>query len=274
MSVALRPVPDDFRGVWQRTLLQTDTQSGQPPQSDDSSWVRWLQTSSWHADLRVPATAMAERMPRPLAELSATQLAALATQEGFVGITQVDHEPEGPCCTWLRRADYQPPSMNPDAGMMVFDRADRIVEIGVHDDYNEVWERLPESVGRFITLAGCHADGQDNGERILVAGRYLMWARPRQVRWPRGLRPGCTLVDVLLHSPDEARSWLDCEISFGVLQGDAWVIERSTLPEREGQSWSWQARRTEPALAQVEVNGQRSNWLVLEWTFDGDLLRG
>lgn len=55
-----RPVPADLRGVWVRTLLQTETLAehvGAPP-SDTTTWVRWLQTSRWHADLRVPQRAL------------------------------------------------------------------------------------------------------------------------------------------------------------------------------------------------------------------------
>ncbi len=274
MSVAYRCVPDDYRGVWKRTLLQTDTPSGQAPQSDSHSWVRRLQTSSWYADLCMPEAALQGREARPLAALSAVQLAALAVQQGVVGITVFDHQPEVPICTWLRRADYQPPGLHPDAGMILLDRADRLIEIGVHEDYNEVWERLPDSLGRFIALAGCAPDGADTGERMLVAGSYMMRMRPRTAQWPRGLTPGYTLADVLLHSPDEALKWLDCDISFGRLEGDQWVIEHATLPEREGQALAWQAQRTDAMQARVDVNGQASNWRVLEWSCADELVRG
>ena len=75
MSPSHRDIPDDFRGVWQRTLLQTDTEATHPPASDSSSWVRWMQTSLWHGDLRIPESARQGRQPRPLSALAADQLA-------------------------------------------------------------------------------------------------------------------------------------------------------------------------------------------------------
>lgn len=273
-----RPVPDDLRGVWRRTLLQTGTDSDQPPHEDDSSWVHWLQTSLWHADLRVPQSALEGREARPLGQLGPVQRAALAAQQGFCGITQIDSLPEALVCNWLRRVDYQPPALLPDAGWLVFDRPDRIIEIGVHDNYNEIWERLPDSIDRFATLAELAADGRDTGARVLLAGRYMMMVRPRAARWPRGMNPGYTLTDVLLHSPERALDWLACEVSFGRLAQGKWVIERSTLPEREGQVVDWSAYRVDERLAQVRQGwaGQPgsglSTWQVLEWTCDTDQL--
>jgi len=266
MSPPHRNIPDDFRGVWQRTLLQTDTEGDGPPVSDRSAWVRWLQTSLWHGDLRIPASAQQGRVPRPLPELSADQLGMLASQQGFVGITQVEALPEGQICTWLRRVDYQPPSQQPDAGWMVFDHPDRIIEIGVHDDYNEIWERMPDSTGRYIALAGHDESGRDDGRRLLIAGSYLMMARPRQAPWPRGMRPGDTLTDVMLRFPEQAGDWLDCDITFGRLQTGQWHIEHATLPEHEGLCLPVSLQQHDEHTAQLSLPGLRSNWHVLEWT--------
>lgn len=267
-----RPVPDDVRGVWRRTLLQTDTDAGQPPLEDDSSWVRWMQTSLWHADLRVPQSALQGREALPLSQLSAVQRAALAAQEAFAGVTQFDNLPEGQICNWLRRVDYQPPALQPDAGWLVFVGADRLVEIGVHDNYNETWERLPDSIGRFVTLAELADDGQDTGARILVAGSYMMTVHPRTARWPRGMNPGYTLTDVLLHSPDQALDWLACEVSFGRLSPGQWAIERSTLPEREGQVLDWALQRVDEHHALVRQAQSSTTWQVLEWSCATDLI--
>ena len=67
----MTPVPERYRGVWSRTLLQT------PERRDDTTFVRWLQTTQRHADLRIPAG------PRDPAAL-----------QGFCGRTAVD-EPGG-----------------------------------------------------------------------------------------------------------------------------------------------------------------------------------
>jgi hypothetical protein len=272
MSVTHRAVPEEFRGVWVRTLLQTDADADAPPPADDNSWVRWMQTSSWHADLRVPDLALRARAARPLGEMDAAQLAALAGQQGFAGITQFESLPEGQICTWLRRTDYQPPGLQPDSGWMMFDQPDRLIEIGVHESYHEVWERLPDSVGRFVVLAGLSQDRCDTGARILLAGRYMMQVRPRAQRWPRGMTPGYTLSDVLMHSPAQAVDWLDCEVSFGHVDDGQWFIERSTLPEREGQVWPWSVHKLDDTMALVNQSGQSCAWQILEWTCEADQL--
>jgi hypothetical protein len=259
-------VPDDLRGVWQRTLLQTHTQGSTPPDADTSTWVRWLQTSSWHGDLRLPEQALAARQAVPLAQLSAGQMGALACQQGFAGITQFEALPEGQICTWLRRIDYQPPGLQPDAGWLLFDQPDHLIEVGVHEDYNEVWARLPDSVGRYVVLASA----AEPELRLLLAGNYLMLVRARAHRWPRGMTPGYTLADVMLHRPERAADWLDCEISFGHLQGGLWVIEHSTLPEREGLRLPCVLQRLDAVQARVSLPGLSEPLQVLEWTGASD----
>lgn len=272
------PVPDDLRGVWMRTQRQTGIDSAAeeaegPPPCDETSWVRRLQTSLWHAELGLPQAALQGRQALPLADLSAAQTAALAVQQGCAGVTQCENLPEGQICTWLRRIDYQPPGLQPDAGWMMFDQPDRLIEIGVHEDYNEVWVRLPDSTERFITLAGIAEDGGDNGARLLVAGAYMMRVCPRTQRWPRGMTPGHTLADVMLHSPDRTQDWLDCEVSFGRLQDGQWLIERATLPELEGRRSPWRVRvDADQTIANVEQDGTVSRWQILEWTGDTDAL--
>jgi len=270
-------VPDDLRGVWVRTLLQTDTESPTPG-SDRTSWVRWLQTSLWHADLRVPVDALADRPHRPLSQLNGAQLAHLAAQQGFAGTTTVEALPEGEVCRWHRVCDVQPPALTPDAGFLLFETPDRLIELGVHADYTEVWERLPGSTGRYMALAGLDATGQDDGRRLLLAGDCLMAVRPRRAAWPKGMPPGSTLAEVLLSQPERATEWLDTDIAFGRLAEGRWLIERASLPEREGQRLTLSVQRVrvdgEPGLglAEVELGGERQAWQVLEWSLSGDTL--
>ncbi len=84
----MNPVPNHYRGVWVRKLLET------PQQRDESTFVRWLQTSVWHADVRIPASSPA----------AAAQL-RLASQQGFCGVTQVAQQAQGEVCSWHRRSD-------------------------------------------------------------------------------------------------------------------------------------------------------------------------
>jgi hypothetical protein len=253
-------VPDHYRGVWVRTLLET------PTRRDDQTFVRWLQTGLWHADLRVPAGL--ERPTHAPAQCTPAEQAALATQQGFCGVTEVQARAEGEVCTWHRQIDYQPPGLTPDAGWMAFESSERVIETGVHGVYREVWERLPDSTGRSIVLT--HADAGGGPEtRLLVAGRYLMRVRARTAGWPAGTVAGTSLAEVLAREPTSAAAWLDFEISFGALDGEVWCIERSTLPALEGKRLSCVLSAGDGTHARVALDGEELPWRIVEWRLEG-----
>jgi hypothetical protein len=166
----------------------------------------------------------------------------------------------------------------------MFDHPDRLIEIGVYTDYNEVWERLPDSTGRYIALSGRDAQGDDDGSRVLIAGSYMMTARPRPIKWPRGMRPGDTLGDVMLRFPEQAADWLDCDIAFGRLQQGPhgpqgsqqgqWLIEHATLPERDGQGVAFALHRLDARTALLTLAESSSHWDVLEWNCEANTLAG
>jgi len=213
----LESVPERYRGVWVRRLLQT------PQGRDTTTAVHWLQTQRWHADLRIPAG------PR-----------VAATLLGFSGITTVHMEGGHEVCQWHRQVDLQPPGLFPDVGRMVFETPDRVIETGVHGDYLEVWERLPGS-------AGFSATHERGALRCLVAGAYAMRVRPRCAAWPADVQAGDTLAEVLERHPAEAEALLDFEISFGPLHQGLWTITHSTLPALQGQRVDWEALLERPA---------------------------
>jgi hypothetical protein len=241
MSPDTPPVPEHYRGVWVRTLLET------PEGRDTTTFVRWLQTSRWHADIRVPVAARA----------GAASPERLALQQGFCGVTTVAQDTDGEVCQWHRVVDFQPPGRHPDAGRMRFDGPDRVVETGIHGRYLEVWERLPGSTGRHIVLEA--ASG--GGTRLLVAGRHAMRVRPRTAAWPEGTKAGDTLSDLLPCHPEGGAGWLDFEISFGTLDEDVFHIERSTLPALEGRTHACRMQR----MSNAEATVQGARWRVLEW---------
>lgn len=245
----MSPVPERYRGVWARTLLQS------PQGKDERTWVRWLQTGQWHADLRVPEAARLLAPP------------SLARQQGFCGITRIDEQAGGGAdiCTWQRHFDFQPPRDTSDAGHMVFDGPDRLIETGVHGHYLEVWQRLPGSLGRNIALAGQDAQGQDSGARVLVAGGYLMHVRPRTVAWPDDTSADDDLDAVMARHPERSASWLDMEISFGELNADRWTVEHSTLPGFEQRSHPCVLQRLDADTAEVHGGRLAGLWQVLEW---------
>lgn len=247
----MKTVPDHYRGVWIRKILQT------PKLRDTTTFVCWLQTSAWHADLRIPGSARHGGVPTAHMRSS---------QQGFCGVTEVTHEASGEVCTWHRQMDFQPPRAEVDAGVMVFETPERVIETGVHATYLEVWERLPDSTGRTIVLGGVDSTGGDTRERVLVAGRYLMHVRPRTVAWPQGLEAGLSLADVVARHPSMAQGLLDFEISFGVLDAGCWTVERSTLPEREGRSLPCALRRQGESEAIIEGCLSSTAWQIIEWT--------
>lgn len=250
----MKAVPARYRGVWVRTLLQT------PCERDTTTFVRWLQTGLWHADLRVPE---ASRMHGP---------PDLARQQGFCGVTQIDPAPGGGAdvCTWHRHHDYHPPRGTPDAGHMVFDGPDRLLETGVHGHYLEVWQRLPGSQGRSIALAGLDEHGRDNGARVLVAGQYMMHVRPRAVNWPPVLEAEDDLAAVIARHASRVDEWLDMEISFGELVADRWTVEHSTLPALERRSHPCLLQRLDADTAQIHGARLAGHWRVLEWCDQGE----
>lgn len=252
MTITTAPaVPDRYRGVWVRTLLQT------PTLRDDTTFVRWLQTSSWHADLRVPATA------RPISAQDAW--AQRASQTGFCGMTTVETQGNDEVCTWHRQFDFQPPGLHPDAGRIVFETPDRLIETGVHGDYLEVWERLPGSDGRFIALEG------PTQAHLLIAGTFAMLVRPRTTRWPADVQAGASLAQVIQQHPDATSALLDFEISYGRYKEGLFAIEHSSRPEYDGCQRYGYIQRLSNDEALVLWGGESGEsgdvrpWRIQEW---------
>jgi hypothetical protein len=318
-SAAPPDVPERYRGVWRRSLLETpakpatpaptESPTKAPRQRDAQTWVRWLQTASWHADLRVPAAARPPSAPgHPGARPTPLQLAA---QQGFLGRTRVElgarvsadglseaeRGSEGmgaglDICTWERQLDFQPPGLHPDAGRIEFDGPDRLIETGVHGDYLEHWERLPDSIGRHAVLERWEAPAEGRSqagpagpgggssaaaqpEWLLLSGAFLMRVRPRLALWPADTQPGDSLEAVLQGHPAQQAALLGFEIAFGRLQEGCWIVEKATSPGLEGTVHPLQLRRTgetEALVNQGRLLGSAGRWRVHEWSAAGELL--
>ena len=186
------PVPVEYIGVWKRTLLRT------PKIDDTTTQVYWMQTQSWHADIRVPANRPTYTDKNSLEQLNRAELLELARQQGFCGVTEVD----GDICRWLRRHDFQPPSGANDIGRMVFDTPDCVFEYGVEADYFEIWERVPESVGE----SSAKQLAADTLTLLLATGSFFMLVRPRSIKLPQA----ASLIDFAARkSDDELRQMVD-----------------------------------------------------------------
>lgn len=213
-------VPDAYIGVWKRTLLRT------PTVEDTTSHVYWMQTQSWHADIRVPANRPACKGKLALDQLAREELLELARQQGFAGTTVV----EGDLCRWLRRYDFQPPSGANDIGRMVFETPDRVLEYGVEADYFEIWERLPGSQGENLA----RQISKDPLTLFLGAGNLRMIVRPRTAQ----LQTASSMSELAADKSNRVlRELMDFEISFGkIASPGSWRIALSTLPWREGEN--------------------------------------
>jgi hypothetical protein len=247
-------VPANYRGLWQRTLLATGDSM------DTRSTVYWLQTGSWHADIRIPADRPDFSGTRSLADCSGKQLCWLARQQGFAGITAVT----GDQCVWKRVIDFQPPSGKRDIASMQFASSDKLLEYGIEDAYSETWERVADDKNEHcIALQQLVRSGvAEPGSYLLVSGNHFIHARNR----PAALAQLCKGPGQLPCYPQYLLvQLLDFEISFGLIRGsgDPWQITLSTLPWREGHALF----EKEPVLTQANgLCSDRSSgktWRVL-----------
>lgn len=223
-----------------------------------------LRFAHWRLDAQEQAV---RRLP--LAALSPDELAVLARQHASAGMVQIETHPEGELCHWLCRSDFQPPALQTWAGWLMFVAPRRFIEVDADDAASVVWARAAEvdlNAEQVWCLAGLDGDGRDDGRVLLGAGDARVYLRPRQARWPAGMAPGLSLVDVLLHDPQRALEWLDHEQSLAVMEGGSHArVTLSTLPERVGQCLPCTVH-TEPGgrLAQVCWGAERGLWRVLE----------
>lgn len=227
---SIQPVPDAYLGVWQRKRLES------PLSIDDTSHVFWLQTSSLHADIRIPADRPSFTGKSRLQDFSIDELKLLASQQGFAGKTKVI----GDTCLWERHLDYQPTTGKRDIGRMQFS-GNQIVETGIDSDYSEIWQKLPESEGQVVSLRFMEEKTSRHHTRhqkgiLVVSGDYFIYARDR-----RTTLSNSASLEALFNEIDLAKEQLidilDLDISFGQrTQGNSpWEIQLSTLPYREGQ---------------------------------------
>ena len=231
INVTKKPLPAEYRGVWQRGLLETATIK------DDTSLVLWMQTKQYHIDIRIPASLAVIRAVNSLEDYNDEELLILASQQGFAGITQVT-----PCtakssdiCQWHREIDFQPKTDARDIGKMVFTNADTIIETGIDDVYLEVWRRLVDSqkpcLFKFTT--GKNRKGLATPAYCMRAGNFVAYARPRQISLPK-IDSLINAIQTIKPARDKLLDWLDMEISFGeVIDGKSWKIKHSTLPFKE-----------------------------------------
>lgn len=219
------PLPEWLLGDWRREWIERAGVRRQPHSVD------YLQTQSAFGDLRLPRAR--ERMnARNFDELSDAEVRQLTEQRGFAGFTTV----QGDCVQWHHELDYQP-CLEPelDEGRVACQGA-QMMEFALDGSYSECWWRVAGSDGRQLVLDQ-RRDGRLEQLFILVGDRFF-YARNRAVELPRAASFQALLAST--SPPREALiAYLDCELSVGRARGgsEAWQIERSTLPWREGSSF-------------------------------------
>lgn len=212
----------ELQGLWRRSLLQFPD-----GRRDTATRVHWLQGSSLYADLRQPDDQPAFDGKTCHADLSQADCLALAQQQGFAGRLQDD----GRGFEWQRIIDFQPRSSHADAGTLCFEGR-VLVERGRDIDYLERWHR--NDTAPTAPAAACCLRARQTGILALLVrvGNRFMFARDRAVPAPFGasLQACVQLAD----SVEAAQALVDCEISYGRVRGDDFVVTASTLPYRVG----------------------------------------
>jgi len=126
---------DQLKGVWRRDWLRTKSAS------DDSTRVFWMQSCNSFVDIRIPSDRPDITQYECLADLDARTLLQLTQAEGFAGHIEL----EGDKCTWHREINWHGQTDSIDAGKLRLDECgNKLLEDGIHADYKEQWQRLPE----------------------------------------------------------------------------------------------------------------------------------
>lgn len=229
-------VPLELTGVWRREVITT-------PHSprDDTTQVMWIQTRSWYADIRVPATRPSRPGAAGFGDFTAEELVGLAAVQGFAG--QLAATPR--VCAWRRDLDFQPPSPIPDEGTWQVDGR-VMIERGVHVEYEEVWVREPDTQGPLLAFALEHNSAVPGRKGLMmIAGDHFLAILDRPHPLPAGEDlPAIVRAELASGGPMAAAGRLAMPLCYGRLSEGAtpWEVKLSSWPWLEGQGF-WGPRR-------------------------------
>lgn len=219
------PSLETLPGLWSRSLI-----AWPDGRRDTTTWVNWLQGPGLYLDLRQPDARPDLSAATSLSALDPAAMDWLARQEGFAGELVHEHG----WFEWRRDIDFQPEAVYSDQGRLWIEDG-VMVEEGKDIPYIEHWHRDPAGAG---PCWGMRLRDRDTGQRgaLLRMGSLFMYARERGCTVPGGL----SLADCVAGAPDiaSAQAFLDCEISQGAVTSAGWILQRSSLPFREGKSLS------------------------------------
>jgi len=247
------PALETLTGLWRRSLIQWPD-----GRRDVTSWVNWLQGPGLYLDLRQPAGRPDFAHVASLADLTLRDMDWLARQEGFAG--ELIHE-DG-WFEWRRDIDFQPEAIYSDRGRLWIEDG-VMIEQGADIPYIEHWHREP---GDARPAWAMRLRDRDSGRKasLIRLGHLFMYARERSVVPPPHLHlRECVAGAATL---DEARALVDCEISQGVVTSAGWILQRSTLPFREGKPLAPVLGGATLATADTDADGRATarHWEIAD----------
>ncbi len=125
-----------------------------------------MQFGPLFADIRIPASRPKLDGAAALDAFEAPALLTLMQAEGFAGTATVDKG----VCTWQRRINWHGVPERVDARRMSFEAAGTLREDGIHADYTEMWQQIPERPvkAHFVRWAGLEGVVVFSRARFLV----------------------------------------------------------------------------------------------------------
>lgn len=253
LKPAAEPSLESLTGLWRRSLILWPD-----GRRDETSWVNWLQGPGLYLDLRQPETRPDFSHAASLGDLAPRDLDWLARQEGFAGeLIYQDGWFE-----WRRDIDFQPEAIYSDRGRLRLEDG-VMVEQGADIPYIEHWHR--ELVAAQPSWAMRLRDRETGQKAALIRlGDLFMYARERAAVPP----PHLHLRDCVAGAAtlDEARALVDCEISQGVVTRAGWILQRSTLPFREGRPLAPALGGATLATADTDAEGRATvrHWEIAD----------
>lgn len=196
--MTLKGVEPWVSGCWRR-----DSISFSDGTVDRETTVFWVQSGRYCGDIRVPPA----RPDRAAAQASLSQC-----------------HMTGNSAVWERELAFHPKRHFPEPGLLSLE-GDLMTERAPSGAYVEIWRRQPGSDG----LRAAYALEGPRAGRLVIAGDHLYLAVDR----PEPLTGDSTLQEMLAAGADP-RTLFDCEFSYARREGDAFIIQASTIPALEG----------------------------------------
>jgi hypothetical protein len=193
--------------------------------------VHYLQTPAYFSDIRIPFDRPDMSTARSFADLTDAQLRSLADQNGSSGLTRM----EGIIAHWHHDMDFQPSDGTPDQGRLERIPPDQMHEHGLDGSYTEAWRSTVNGNGHFLVVRVEHSGRLV--QSLVVVDNLFVYARNRAKDLPVA-KSFDALIAATKPSREQLIGYLECEFSIGHVKagGAPWVIEKSTLPWRQGQS--------------------------------------